>query len=106
MRVALAVISVIVLAIHGVVFYNQLHARWQEHQIQYFEEAAKISDNELVKATLESRSPAIEQVIVRNFGTERVDRCSTCHIAVDDPRFVKADEPLRTHPPIPGHKFE
>ena len=36
MRVALAVISVIVLAIHGVVFYNQLHARWQEHQIQYF----------------------------------------------------------------------
>ncbi len=43
---------------------------------------------------------------MRSFGPERVDRCMTCHIAIDDPRFATADQPLRTHPPIPGHKFE
>jgi sulfur oxidation c-type cytochrome SoxX len=106
MRQALAFISIVVLAIHGVVFHDQLFARWQEHQAQYFEQAAKLSDNAQVKATLEARRPAIEQVIVRSFGQERVDRCTTCHIAIDDPRFEKADQPLRTHPPIPGHKFE
>jgi mono/diheme cytochrome c family protein len=106
MRNALAFISVAVLAIHAVVFHNQFFARWQEYQKSYFAEAAEKSDSAAVKATLAARRPAIEQTIVRSFGAERVDRCTTCHIAVDDPRFDKADQPLRTHPPIPGHRFE
>lgn len=106
MRAGLAIISIIVLAIHGVVFYNQFFAPWQDYQKQYFERAGKISDNEAVKATLAARRPAIEQTIVKSFGPERIDRCRTCHIAADDPRFAAADHPLRTHPQIPGHKFE
>jgi sulfur oxidation c-type cytochrome SoxX len=106
MRTALATISIIVLALHGFIFYEQLSARWQEHQTQYFQEAAERTDNTAVRAALSGRKPAIEQVIVRSFGSPRVDRCTTCHIAVDDPRFAKDDQPLRTHPPIPGHKFE
>ncbi len=106
MGLALAAISIVVLAIHGVVFYDQLFARWQEHQQRYFHEAAGRSGNDAVRATLEARKPAIEQVIVRSFGPERVDRCMTCHIAVDDPRFSQAEHPLRTHPPVPGHRFE
>ena len=107
MRSALAVLSVIVLAIHGVVFYNQFFARWQEYQSDYFVKAAAIPDTpQLVKETLLARRPAIEQTIVRSFGTERVDRCTTCHIAIDDPRFKGGNQPLATHPEIPGHKFE
>lgn len=106
MRAALAFISVAVLALHGIVFHNQLFARWQEHQQKYFTDAARLTDNAAVKATLLARRPAIEQTIVRSFGPERVDRCTTCHIAVDDPRFVNGQQPLRTHPPIPGHKLE
>ena len=36
-------ISVVVLAIHGVVFYNQFFARWQDHQTEYFKDAAAAS---------------------------------------------------------------
>ncbi len=106
MRAALAIISVIVLALHGVIFHNQLHARWQEYQGEYFAKAAQLAESDTVRATLTARTPAIEQVIVRSFGPTRVDRCATCHIAADDPRFAQANEPLRTHPQIPGHKFE
>lgn len=107
MRSALAVLSVIVLVIHGVVFYDQFFARWQEYQSDYFTKAAAVPGTpQLVKETLQSRRPAIEQTIVRSFGTERVDRCQTCHIAIDDPRFKGANQPLATHPEIPGHKFE
>lgn len=106
MRAGLAIISIIVLAIHGVVFYKQFFAPWQDYQKEYFERAVKVSDNPAVRATLRARRPEIEQTIVRSFGPERVDRCRTCHIAVDDARFAKADQPLRAHPPIPGHKFE
>lgn len=107
MRAALAFIAVVVLAIHGVVFRNEFFARWQEYQATYFREAAARSENPAVRASLAARRPEIEQVMVRGFGAERVDRCTTCHIAADDPRFEKADQPLRTHPKLPGsHRFE
>lgn len=106
MRQALAAISVIVLALHGVVFHDQLSARWQEYQARYFKEARQLSSDTAVQAALAARHPQVEQVIVRNFPPEHVDRCMTCHIAMDDPRFASADQPLRAHPPIPGHRFE
>src|SRR5512134_170177 len=106
MRTALAIISVVVVAIHGVVFYDQLFARWQDHQSGYFQQASRLSDNPAVRQTLAARRPAIEQVIVRSFGPERVDRCMTCHVALEDPRFAETAQPLRTHPRIPGHRFE
>ena len=94
MRAALAFLSVVILALHGIVFYSQFFARWQEHQQKYFDEAAAQSESPAVKAALLARKPAIEQSLVRSFGQERVDRCATCHIAVEDPRFAKADQPL------------
>lgn len=106
MRSALAIISVVVLAIHGLVFYSQFFAPWQDHQKQYFRQAAAKTSNESLRATLVARTPRIEQILVRSFGTERVDRCTSCHIAVDDPRFTTDAQPLRTHPTIPGHKFD
>ena len=39
MRAGLAIISLIVLAIHGVVFYKQLYAPWQDYQKEYFSRA-------------------------------------------------------------------
>ena len=36
----------------------------------------------------------------------RVDRCETCHLGVDDPRFRNAPQPYRTHPDPDRHTFE
>lgn len=33
-------------------------------------------------------------------GTEKVDRCTTCHLAIDRKGFEKADQPFRTHPNV------
>jgi len=87
MRLALAIASFVVLIVHGVVFYDQFFHKWERHQTAYFEQAK-----------MEGRSPTIQQAIVTSFGDTRVDRCTTCHIAADDPRFVNHEEPLKTHP--------
>ena len=47
---------------------------------------------------MEARSSHIEQILVTSFGDTRVDRCTTCHVAADDPRFAGYSEPLKTHP--------
>lgn len=39
-------------------------------------------------------------------GLSRVDRCETCHLAVEDPRFRNAPAPFRTHPDADTHPVE
>ena len=39
-------------------------------------------------------------------GLGRVDRCETCHLGIEDPRFRNALQPFRTHPDADSHPFE
>jgi mono/diheme cytochrome c family protein len=87
MRLALAISAFVVLIVHGVVFRDQFFHEWERHQTAYYEQA-RMTD----------RAPRIQQLIVTSFGDTRVDRCTTCHAAADDPRFAGHAEPLKTHP--------
>ncbi len=98
MRLALAIASFVVLLIHGFVFYNQFFFKWENYQTAYFDQAKALAKNDVERASLDARHPRIEQAIVTQFGDTRVDRCGTCHIAMDDPRFTQHAQPLRTHP--------
>ena len=98
MRLALALASVTVFIVHGIVFYDQFFHRWERHQTAYFDQARTQAADEREREELAARSPAIEQIIVTQFGENWVDRCTTCHIAADDPRFTDHFEPLKTHP--------
>ena len=98
MRLALAIGTFLILVIHGVVFYNQFFHQWERNQHAYFDQAKVLAKTDAEKASLGARKPRIEQIVVSNFGETRVDRCTTCHIAVDDPRFGSYAEPLKTHP--------
>lgn len=98
MRLALAIGSFVILAVHGVVFYAQFFHAWERNQTAYFDQARGLAKTPAERAALEARSPRIEQIIVTQFGDTRVDRCTTCHIAADDPRFEKYAHPMKSHP--------
>ncbi|MBS1826569.1 MAG: c-type cytochrome [Acidobacteria bacterium] len=98
MRLALAIASLVVLLVHGIVFYDQFFHKWERYQNAYFDQARTQARNDEERADLASRSPRIEQIMVTQFGETRVDRCTTCHIASDDPRFAGLGHPLKTHP--------
>src|SRR5690242_21047254 len=98
MRLALAIASFVILVVHGLVFYNQFFHKWERHQTAYFDQARAMAATDAERASLAGRSPRIEQIIVTRFGENRVDRCTTCHIGTDDPRFKEHAQPLRSHP--------
>ncbi|MEW6128594.1 MAG: c-type cytochrome [Acidobacteriota bacterium] len=98
MRLALALASFVVLIVHGIVFYDQFFNKWERHQTAYFEQARTMSKSDAERKMFEGRKPKVEQILVTQFGGERVDRCTTCHIAADDPRFKDFAEPIKTHP--------
>ena len=97
MRLALAIASFVILVVHGIVFYNQFFHKWENYQTAYFDQARSLAKTDAERSALDARTPRIEQTIVTQFGDTRVDRCATCHIAADDPRFQGHAQPLRTH---------
>ena len=97
-RVALAIASFVVLIVHGIVFRDQFFNLWEKHQTAYFEQARSLAKTDSEKAAADALKPRIEQIIVTQFGDSRVDRCTTCHAASDDPRFANYAEPLHAHP--------
>ncbi|MDX2152348.1 MAG: c-type cytochrome [Bryobacteraceae bacterium] len=98
MRLALAIGSLLILGVHGLVFYKQFFHDWERHQVSYFDQARGLAKTDAERNSVSGRSPRIEQFIVTSFGERRVDRCGTCHIAADDPRFEKYANPLKSHP--------
>lgn len=98
MRLLLACASIAILVVHGLVFYQQFFHKWETYQTSYFDQAATLAKTDAERAAMTSRSPKIEQIMVTQFGNERVDRCVTCHIASDDPRFKDAAHPFKAHP--------
>ena len=98
MRLALATASFVILIVHGIIFYDQFFHEWESYQTSYYQQALSLAKTDAERAAVEGRSPKIEQIIVTSFGETRVDRCSTCHIGIDDPRFKDSGHPLRSHP--------
>src|ERR1017187_8850213 len=96
MRVVLALFSLLVLVLSGVVIYDQFHSTWQDNQKAYFNQVLAQAKSGVERASFEAREPKIEQTIVSGFGAQRIDRCQSCHIAVDDPRFTLSQQPFQT----------
>ena len=73
MRLALAVVSLLVLMGCGVVIYDQFHSRWEDDQMAYFNQALAQVKTGAERTSLEGRQPKIEQTIVTAFGDARRD---------------------------------
>ncbi len=62
----------------------------------------------LLQAALTGKNPEFQFGVRQRWieKLKRTDRCETCHLGMDDPRFQKASQPFRSHPDIGGHDFE
>ena len=61
---------------------------WTTYQHQFVDRLAKDERRGLTKG--------IKQIIVKDL--RRVDRCTTCHMAIDKPQLALAEEPFTAHP--------
>jgi mono/diheme cytochrome c family protein len=84
-------------------FYKDQHREWKDWQRQYFK------DEIARAATPEQRADAarltldIRQIVVPDL--ERVDRCTSCHLAMEDPSYAGYPQPLAYHPNHDRHPF-
>ncbi len=69
-------------------------AEWREHQIKYGQMLAEKAADDSVEVDL----PEIRLRQIYLSEMNRVDRCVSCHMAMEDPRFADAPKPFAAHP--------
>ncbi len=94
LHAAFAALGLAFLAIFSWVFFREQGAEWRAAQSGFRRlEATLKNPHQLAQS---ARASGLRQVWLPDLG--RVDRCTTCHLGVDDPAFVKAPLPFRSHP--------
>ncbi len=86
--------SIVVLAVEA---YRQNYSgHWREIQRSYREVLRVNADTERERRSATTFDVSIRQLFLPEL--ERIDRCTTCHLGVDNPSMAGAPMPLSTHP--------
>ena len=94
LHVAFACLAVGFLIIFGWVLLREETAEWRTTQARFARLEGSIKNpHQLAQAPAVG---ALRQIWLADLG--RVDRCTTCHLGIDDPVFANAAQPFRTHP--------
>jgi len=98
MKVLLYISSITVILFSGLYLYwENLAPEWRMHQVAYLDQIdAKHKISSKRKADTYSFDIGLKQIWLPQMN--RADRCITCHVALEDPAFINASNPLKAHP--------
>ena len=87
-RLLFVLVSAALSVLFVVALWQDMNREWTGYQTTFFKS--------LSKQERRSVSGGVRQMIVSDL--RRVDRCTTCHMAIDQPQLALAEEPFTAHP--------
>lgn len=91
------------LAIFGMAAYRDGDREWKEYQRRFYALEAERGQSAREKAFIRNTPLQIRQIVVGELGV--VDRCTTCHLAVESSLGTYGEQPFRRHPETPKHLY-
>jgi mono/diheme cytochrome c family protein len=79
-------------------YYRDEYREWKSYQRKYIQEEIRRAANPQQRAQADRIPLQVRQVLLPDL--KRVDRCTTCHLAVEDPSYGGYPQPMAYHP---GH---
>ncbi len=95
---ALSLISLILVVVAA---WQASHPGWKQYQREFYRLESQGEPNAAAKSAVMDTALAIRQDLLG--GLQRVDRCTTCHLGVEDPTMKNAPEPYRHHANLAPH---
>jgi mono/diheme cytochrome c family protein len=89
-----ALLGILFLAIFSWVFLREQGAEWRETQQRFRALEARLKNPHQLAQS--GTVAGLRQFWLPELG--RIDRCTTCHLGIDDPAFASAAQPFTTHP--------
>lgn len=97
-------LCILVGVLAGLGYYKDEYRPWKTYQRRFIAEEIKRAPTPDLKQ-IAARTPLqIRQILLPELN--RVDRCTTCHLAVEDPSYGGYPQPLAYHPQHDEHPFE
>jgi mono/diheme cytochrome c family protein len=87
-RLLFIILSAAAAGLFALALWQDTHREWARYQGKFLKT--------LERSERGSLSGGIKQLLVNDF--DRVDRCTTCHLAIDKPQLALAEEPFKAHP--------
>jgi cbb3-type cytochrome oxidase cytochrome c subunit len=85
-------------------YYKDEYREWKGYQRKFIQEESRRATTPQQRARAESAPLEVRQILLPELG--RVDRCTTCHLGVEDPSYGGYPQPLAYHPLHEQHPFE
>ena len=85
-------------------YYRDEYREWKDYQRKFIQEEIRRASTPQQRALAEMTPVQIRQILLPDLN--RVDRCTTCHLAVEDPSYGGYPQPLAYHPLHQQHPFE
>jgi cbb3-type cytochrome oxidase cytochrome c subunit len=98
------VLGVVVGGLVVVGYYKDQFRNWKNYQRKFIQEEIQRATTPQQKLLAETTPVQVRQILLPDLN--RVDRCTTCHMAVDDPSYGGYPQPLAYHPNHAQHPFE
>jgi len=98
MKLLLCISSIVVVLFSGLYLYQEnITPEWRIHQLTYLDQIKKtpvldtVPEPEAIFLEIGLKQIWLPQM-------NRVDRCVSCHVAIENPHFDKKENPLKFHP--------
>lgn len=88
-----SLVSVVLLLLSA--YEENLRGEWRRHQQNYRDALEAGAAGDAMRDAAQSMEIKFRQIFLPKL--DRVDRCTTCHIGIDDPGMSGAEQPLATH---------
>lgn len=75
--------------------YEEMTPEWKKYQAQYKEQIIKTAKDDTVKKKAKALTAQLQQIYLGTLN--RIDRCTTCHIGVENPMMAASKSPLKQH---------
>lgn len=85
-------------------YYKDEYREWRQYQLKFIAEETRRATTPEQKALAAAIPVGVRQIVLPDL--HRVDRCTTCHLAVEDPSYGGYPQPLAYHPLHDQHPFE
>lgn len=103
MNLLFSVMSISLLLLLSLTVVKEYDVEWRDYQIEFINmQLEKTDDPDFIKE-LKARPIKISQIWNHERGV--ADRCTTCHLAVNEPQFKDGPEPFRYHAASREHDF-
>jgi len=105
-RLLFALSGVVLLCVLTAAAFQETRQEWKGYQVEYRDLAVKQAGSPKLKEAARRMTVEVRQTYLPKLG--RVDRCTSCHLGVENPAMAKAPQPFRAHPGefLQAHKLD